>query len=102
MKSYVSDILESLKYLHNEGIVHCDLKLENILANTFQDEDKIPIVKVCDFGLSHIKDREANTFIMEQKSGTHSYIAPEVKNVSNQYIWHQLTPIISFQGCRLR
>ena len=75
--------MESLKYLHSQGVVHCDLKLDNILSNKLESEDRIPIVKICDFGIAHIKDNKTDTFIMEKRSGTYSYIAPEVKNVQN-------------------
>lgn len=80
LQSYVADILEGVDYIHKEGIVHCDLKLENVLMNK-EDDDKIPIVKVCDFGLAHIKDKTTGKIHMEKKAGSHSYIAPEVKNV---------------------
>ena len=56
LKQYVNDILESVNYLHNEGVVHCDLKLENILVHKFEDDEGLPIVKICDFGIAHLKD----------------------------------------------
>ena len=40
-----------VKYLHNFGIVHRDLKLENIMMGDTTD-DAIP--KIVDFGLSKI------------------------------------------------
>lgn len=80
LKSYMNDILESVSYLHKEGIVHCDLKLENILMQKDEDES-LPLVKICDFGIAHIKDPNTEDIFMELKSGSHSYIAPEVKNV---------------------
>lgn len=32
MMSLAADILEGLKYIHNQGVVHDDIKLENILT----------------------------------------------------------------------
>ena len=47
-----------------------------------EEDDSVPIVKLCDFGLSHIKDEKTGKIFMAKKSGSHSYIAPEVTNVS--------------------
>ena len=77
----MNDILEGLLYCHNEGVVHCDIKLENLLTNK-EDDDGVPIVKLCDFGLSHVKNKENGKIYMQRKSGSYSYIAPEVSNVS--------------------
>ncbi|KAF9403863.1 hypothetical protein BGX21_009229, partial [Mortierella sp. AD011] len=43
-------LLSGVKYLHDRGIVHRDLKLENILL---MDEDSL-IVKISDFGLANV------------------------------------------------
>jgi aurora kinase len=40
------DVLNGVAYLHSKGIVHRDIKLENLLVNEFDT------VKVADFGLS--------------------------------------------------
>jgi len=37
--------------MHDANIIHADLKLPNLLLHKENDED-IPIVKVCDFGIS--------------------------------------------------
>jgi len=81
MKSYMSNVLEGLDYVHTDGIVHCDMKLENLLVHAPEEgeNDGIPIVKVCDFGISHLLNPENGKFYMEVKSGTHSYLAPEIK-----------------------
>jgi serine/threonine protein kinase len=49
IKNVMRSLLHSVKCLHEVGIVHRDLKLDNIMLN--QGE-----VKVIDFGLSKIID----------------------------------------------
>jgi len=83
IKSYMNDILEALAYLHEKGIVHGDIKLENMLINRTEGE-KIPIVKLCDFGLSRVLDPKTGKFLMTIPVGSVSYMAPEIK--SNSYV----------------
>lgn len=40
-------ILCALRYLHGQGIAHCDLKPENVLLSDFS---AFPQTKLCDFG----------------------------------------------------
>eukprot|EP01040_Poterioochromonas_malhamensis_P004183 gene4185-4477_t len=81
-------ILLGVKYLHGEGIVHRDLKLDNILFTTqSSSHDAAFQVKIADFGLSaltNVKRTENNSQKMKSiKSlkemwGTTEYFAPEV------------------------
>ena len=41
-----------MKYLHSEGIIHRDLKADNVVLN----DELEP--KICDFGSSKISDKE--------------------------------------------
>lgn len=77
LKAYLADILEGLVYLHYIGVIHADLKLENILAHK-EPEMALPTLKICDFGLSQLAD-ENGEVILKEKIGTMHYIAPEVK-----------------------
>lgn len=61
-----------LRYLHENHITHRDLKLENWLFRSKQDDDKIVLI---DFGLSHKYRPEEH---MHKKVGTSYYVAPEV------------------------
>ena len=45
----VKKIAEGLKYLHNKGIVHRDIKAENILMSDKSDE---AIPTIADFGFA--------------------------------------------------
>ncbi|KAH8239948.1 hypothetical protein KR032_009639, partial [Drosophila birchii] len=48
-KLYFYQLCHAIKYIHDCSIIHCDLKLENILLETNDEET---LLKVCDFGLS--------------------------------------------------
>jgi len=61
-----------VKYLHGFGIVHRDLKLENIMMSD-QTENAMP--KIVDFGLAKIIG-PSNT--ASEPFGTLGYVAPEV------------------------
>jgi serine/threonine protein kinase len=67
--SYAVPILYGLSYLHSRGIVHRDMKLENILIGN----DGLP--RIADFGLSNKKrgSRFAPGFV-----GTTGFAAPEI------------------------
>ena len=43
-----------MKYVHNSGVIHDDIKLENILLSKSEREDEYDKAKICDFGLSHV------------------------------------------------
>ena len=53
-KKYVYDILTGLNYLHSNQIVHCDLKLENLVMSSDTSDGK---VKIIDFGISRRLDQ---------------------------------------------
>ena len=69
IKFFISNILLSLKYIHNNNILHRDIKPENLV---FDDKGYLHLT---DFGISR-KIRNGK-YILE-KSGTPGYISPEV------------------------
>lgn len=83
LQDYIGDILEGLSYCHSHGVIHSDMKIQNVLLHRFPKEDgEAPIVKVCDFGLSHIMEPKYNgKALMVERAGTKGYLAPEIKDV---------------------
>ena len=66
-KNILYQTMLGIEFIHSKNIVHCDLKLENIII-----VDKK--IKIIDFDLSIV---EENDFVAESVFGTTGYIAPE-------------------------
>jgi calcium-dependent protein kinase len=67
-------LLLALNYIHSHGIVHGDVKLENVLYNAPGSSH----VKLIDFGFSKRWDPSSQLGVVGRVCGTRSYIAPEV------------------------
>mmetsp|Transcript_61695 Transcript_61695/g.201330 ORF Transcript_61695/g.201330 Transcript_61695/m.201330 type:complete len:420 (+) Transcript_61695:284-1543(+) len=71
-------LVDGLTFLHGRGVVHRDLKLENVLVSSSQCKGALTLynVKISDFGLS----KASGEGISEPHSmvGTRRYVAPEV------------------------
>lgn len=69
-------LAEALHYIHKQGVVHCDIKTENILISEEEHEGKRSktVIKLLDFGLARsLTASRASTSL----SGTPHYVAPE-------------------------
>ncbi len=66
------DILNGVAHLHSLGIAHRDLKLDNIMMSSSND-DAFPII--IDFGLSKIFHKNE---ISIERLGTLAFISPEI------------------------
>lgn len=55
MMWFMVNILEGLTYIHAHNIIHADIKIENLVADTEAGSEN-PKIKICDFGLSLICD----------------------------------------------
>uniref|UniRef100_A0A914X293 Uncharacterized protein n=1 Tax=Plectus sambesii TaxID=2011161 RepID=A0A914X293_9BILA len=75
---YIEQLLDGLAYIHKIGIVHCNLKCDNILS------DGQGNVKLGDFGIAVqklINTANHSYFIQDEKrGGTYHWMAPEVLN----------------------
>lgn len=77
-------ILLGVKYLHSKGVVHRDLKMDNLLYS--KDEEGNVTPKITDFGLSAITIKREESSAKQSKQlhtlkdmwGTAEYFAPEV------------------------
>ena len=63
-------IILGIKYMHEQGIVHRDIKLENILIDLNNN------IKICDFGIGRVLSSPDQPLF--DQCGTPMYIAPEI------------------------
>ena len=69
-RHYFWRIMDAISYIHERGVAHRDIKLENILI-TSADE-----AKLTDFGLCKIQTIDSP--MMTTRCGTLAYVAPEI------------------------
>ncbi|KAI9298328.1 kinase-like protein [Neoconidiobolus thromboides FSU 785] len=72
-RNLIKQILLAVDYLHDNNLIHRDIKLENLL---FEDSSENSKLLLTDFGISKILDYE-NQMIRTQ-CGTPNYTAPEI------------------------
>jgi serine/threonine protein kinase len=88
---YLGDAARGLDYLHNKGVVHRDVKPDNILLSS-------GAAKVADFGLVRKQER----LVSEQSvfAGTMAYMAPEVFRKSGGRLADQYSLAITYAHLR--
>lgn len=70
----IKQILEGVHYLHQNNIVHLDLKPQNILLSSIYP---LGDIKIVDFGMSR---KIGNASELREIMGTPEYLAPEILN----------------------
>ncbi|XP_057527057.1 MAP3K epsilon protein kinase 1-like isoform X2 [Amaranthus tricolor] len=92
---YIAQVLQGLVYLHEQGVIHCDIKGANILIT------KEGLVKLADFGVAtKLTEADVNT---QSVVGTPYWIAPEVIELSGvcaaSDIWSVGCTVIELLTC---
>ncbi|CAN8260071.1 unnamed protein product [Cochlearia groenlandica] len=92
---YIAQVLEGLVYLHEQGVIHRDIKGANILTT------KEGLVKLADFGVAtKLNEADANTHSVV---GTPYWMAPEVIELSGvcaaSDIWSVGCTVIELLTC---
>lgn len=76
VKYYFAQIVNGLYWIHKNGIIHNDIKPDNILIT-----DNYKTLKICDFGFSNTVNNKDDNIIC----GTPIYMAPEILKYKNSY-----------------
>jgi len=71
--NFITQILSALKHAHERGIIHRDIKPQNIML--LSDGS----IKVTDFGIARISNHQTNT-LTDRAIGSVHYISPEQVN----------------------
>lgn len=83
----IRQVLDACNYMHYQGVVHRDLKLENIFV---KEKGQTPLIKIGDFGAAAlvdpdiILDKNCDS-ITDAFCGTPLYMAPEVARKPAKY-----------------
>ena len=75
---WLCQISEGLAAAHEQGIIHCDLKLANVLVNHHQQ------LKIADFGIARLN---GGTAIQDKSYGTRATMSPE--QLQNKAVDHR-------------
>lgn len=99
--SYTKQVASALQYAHNQKLIHCDIKPENMLLSNTNE------ILLSDFGIAVIA-HTSRSHNMQEISGTAAYMAPEqlqgkASPASDQYalgivVYEWLTGNYPFHG----
>jgi serine/threonine protein kinase len=72
----VKEVAAALSFLHGIGIVHGDLKPENLMLSTDRTEDST--IKIVDFGCAQISEDGGSIISKSSAGNTPAYCPPEI------------------------
>jgi len=82
-----AELVDAVLYLHGQGVVHRDIKLENVLANipphqlpllSSPQNHSQPLVALTDLGLSRYIPQPPQSPLLTTRCGSEDYAAPEI------------------------
>jgi serine/threonine protein kinase len=77
----VAKVISAVNFAHQNGILHRDISLGNVLMNSLDD------VVVCDFGLARwLDDVDSTRTVSLQFFGTRYFMPPEALELGSKYI----------------
>lgn len=76
---YFHKLVDAIQFLHENNVVHRDLKLENLLLDSHYN------LKIADFGLSTTVESSYGGGVMHTRVGTERYMPPEMLE-KNAYV----------------
>lgn len=85
-------LIRAINYTHHMGVIHCDLKPENVLVDDTNGLD----IRVCDFGIAIHAKEDFHTSCVQ----TVTYRAPEIDVIKNKIKYGPKVDIWSL-GCLL-
>lgn len=77
VRVYTRMLLKGLSCIHRKGVVHCDLKPDNILLFPSSDDHARYQLKIADFGLSKTREDANAEYGKVKFRGTPFYMSPE-------------------------
>lgn len=78
-KKFFAQLVSGVDYLHSKGLIHRDLKLENLLL------DKNKNIIISDFGFVNSYNLSSGNDLMKTSCGSPCYAAPELVLTPNPY-----------------
>ena len=81
----IKHVASALNFLHGIGIVHADLKPENLMLSSWNDKNSV--IKMVDFGCAVVESEEEGVPIRElsrSDGGTTAYWPPELFKIKSK------------------
>jgi serine/threonine protein kinase len=75
----IADVAAGIHALHTVGIIHGDIKLENVLVVDSERRSVSPMAKLCDFGHSIVMGLEPKTKQCIAFNGTRRHVRQSVE-----------------------